>query len=125
MDSHPNVNVSADYLFVQSIPMLHSISKKYKFRTIEALKDTSKRKAKAIDIEKGTKRIINMYHARGLRVTQINTDNEFACIREQIRPTNLNMVAAGEHVSNVERSIRTIKEGTRCHMRRLPYNRYT
>ena len=48
-----------------------------------------------------------MYHSRGLTVTQLNTDNEFRCIEEEIRPIKLNVVAADEHVGNVERSTRT------------------
>ena len=35
------------------------------------------------------------------------------------------MVAAEEHVGDVERSIRIVKEGTCCHVHRLPYERYT
>ena len=66
-----------------------------------------------------------MYHTRGLEVIQLNTDNEFACIEEDIRPINLNMVAVGEHVGDIERSGRTIKECTRCHVHRNPYERYT
>ena len=54
-----------------------------------------------------------MYHARGIHANQINTDNEFECIRNDILPINLNVVAAEEHVGDVERSIRTLKEGTR------------
>lgn len=34
------------------------------------------------------------------------------------------MVAAGEHVGNIERSNRTVKECTRCHIHRCPYERY-
>ena len=66
-----------------------------------------------------------MYHTRGLRVVQLNGDNEFACIEEDIRPTRLNMVAADEHVGDIERSGRTVKECTRCHVHRNPYERYT
>ena len=35
------------------------------------------------------------------------------------------MVAAGEHVGDIERSGRTVKEYTRCHVHRNPYERYT
>ena len=55
---------------------------------------------------------------------QINADNEFACVEEEITPVKMNIVAAGQHVGDVERSIRTIKEGTRYHVHRLPYRRY-
>lgn len=41
-------------------------------------------------------------------------DNELVCIRDDIFPTNLNMVAADEHMGvDVERLIRIVKEGTR------------
>lgn len=34
---HLAINLSADYLFVQSIPILHTILRNYRFRTVEAL----------------------------------------------------------------------------------------
>ena len=86
--------------------MLHSISTGYDFRTIELLKD---RKANKADMVSGAKHIINLYHTRELKVTQI-IDNEFECIREEIRPTILNTVAAEEQVGTVERSIRSVKK---------------
>ena len=36
----------------------------------------------------------------------------------------MNTLAAGEHVDDIERSNRTIKERTRCHLHILPYTRY-
>ena len=50
----------------------------------------------------GVKKCVNLYHSRGLEVIQLNTDNEFACIEEDICPIKLNMVAAGEHVGDIE-----------------------
>ena len=38
MEFHPNVNLLADYLYVQSIPLLHSMARKYQFRTIKTVK---------------------------------------------------------------------------------------
>ena len=57
-------------------------------------------------------------------MSQINGDNEFEGIEDAIRPCNLHIVGAGEHVGDVERSIRTLKEGTRCHIHRIPYKTY-
>ena len=62
-----------------------------------------------------------IYQARGLDVSQIYADNKFECIEDLIRPARLHMVGAGEHVGDVERSVHTIKECTRCHVQRLPY----
>ena len=122
-DLHPHINLSVDYFFVQGIAFLHSISEGYNFRTVEYIRNFGKKYNKAKMLE-GVKRCINLYHSRDLSVMQLNADNEFGCIKEEIRPIKLNMVAAGEHVGNIERSNRTVKEGTRCHIHRCPYERY-
>ena len=102
--------------------MLHSVSgSTYQFRTLEPI---NKPKANKEDIIKGLKNIINTYQARGITVTQINADNEFACAADEVLPTRLNIAASEEHVGDVERSIRYIKEGTRKHINRLPYTHY-
>ena len=69
-----------------------------------------KRKYNKKDMLAGIRNCINMYHARGLTVVQLNGDNKLSSIEEDIRPTRLNIVAAGEHVGDIERSGRTIKE---------------
>ena len=83
------------------------------------------KKAYTNDMENGLKRVIDLYHARCIHVHQINTDNEFECIKNDTLPTNLNVVAAEEHVGEIERSIRKMKEGTRCNVQRLPYSHYS
>ena len=75
-------------------------------------------------MDEGMKKAINVYHSRGIHVHNVNTDNEFECIKDDILPVHLNVVAAEEHVGDVERSIRTVKEGTRCDIQRLPYTHY-
>jgi len=73
----------------------------------------------------GIKKYINMYYARGLEVTQLKTDIEFTCIKEEVSPTKLNVVEVDEHVTNIKIPIKTVKECTRCHIHRKPYNRYS
>ena len=64
---------------------------------------------------KGVNKMINLYYqARDLVVEQVIGENEFDCIKEDIRPNLLNIIAADTHVSTVERSIRAIKERRRC-----------
>ena len=93
---------------MQLVPFLYSIPRGYKFRTIEVIMDEN---PKQRDIENRLKLVINRYHTQGLKVTQINTDNDFQCIRKEVRPENLNIMVAREHFVNIERSGRTIKEG--------------
>ena len=78
-DLHPTVHLSAESFFVQGIAFLHSISRGYNYRTVEHHKSYNKKYKKA-DMAKGIKKCVNIYHKRGLTVTQLNTDNEFGCI---------------------------------------------
>jgi hypothetical protein len=60
------------------------------------------------------KAVINMYETRGFNITQIKGDREFSCITNDVLPVTLNVADADDHVHEVERSIRTVKEQTRC-----------
>ena len=121
---HNKEHLMVDYMFVQGIQFLTTISSNFNFKTVEALPYKSKKGAKKDDILNGVKRVINLYQSRGLLVQQINSDNEFECIMEEIKPILLNISAADEHVSQVERLIQTIKERTRCQVQHLPYAKY-
>ena len=120
---HLSISLSVECFFVQGIAFLHSISNGYGFRMVEHLNDYKRKYNEKIMISR-VKRCINIYHARGLTVERLNKDNKFACIKDEILPKNLIIVAAEKHVSDVKGSIRTVKEGTRCHVHRLPYEHY-
>ena len=51
-------------------------------------------------------------------------DNEFECIRNEVQPPQLHIAPPDEHIGEVERSVRTIKERTRCIIHDLPYRQY-
>jgi hypothetical protein len=53
----------------------------------------------------------------------LHADNEFECIREDVRPILLDIVPANSHVGEIKRSIRTIKERLLCCVHGLPYKR--
>ena len=111
---HGKVHVMADYMFIQGIQILITISNNYNFKTVEALPYVSKKWDKKEDILQGIRKVMNLNESKGLTVEQVIGNNKFECIREEVRPVMLNIVAADEHFSEVERSIRTIKERTRC-----------
>ena len=46
------------------------------------------------------------------------------CITDDVLPIKMIIVATDKHVGEVEKSIRTIKDATRCHIHILPYRRY-
>ena len=67
--------------------------------------------------------VINLYRTRGFNVTRVEGDREFACLEHDLLPIPLNIADADDHVAEVERSIRTIKERTRCLIQGLPFRR--
>ena len=71
----------------------------------------------------GVNRTRNMYTSRGFVVTNIHADPEFHFIREAMLPSILNLVAAREHVGEVERAIKTGKEVSWCITHTMPYKR--
>ena len=122
VDTHSTDIISMDYLYVQGIPFHQSITTSYKFRTIEALR--GKKKPRGKDVIAQSKRALNVYHARKITISQLNVDNEFGVMVEELRPMPVNIVGAGEHVGDIERSNRTVQERTRCHVHRLPFSVY-
>ena len=122
LDLHPSLALSMDHVYVQGISMLHSISGGYRFMTIEVARD-QKKPSKNNTVRSASK-VLNIYNARGLHVSQINADNEFECIRNNMRTIPMNIVVAGEHVGDIERYNGTIKERIRCHVHRFSYTRY-
>lgn len=122
-DFHNKVPVSVDIMLIQSIPFLTSISgTTYRFRTVEPI---FKARPNKQDLSECITNVQRTYTNRGIQVSQINADNEFECLRGDLGPTTLNTVGAEEHVGEIERSIRTIKEGTRTVIHSLPYTHYT
>ena len=111
---HRRITLAIDIMFVNRIPFLVTTSRKVKFGTVEALPDR-----KISTVVAKLQSVIQLYNHRGFRVTTIAADPEF----EPIRPwfPMLNTCAAGEHVPEIERYIRTIKDSTRSTYRMLPF----
>jgi hypothetical protein len=112
------VTLCVDFFFVQGIGFLHTISRNIGFRTIAPVPDRSRK-----TILKELQTVINLYRARGFTICDVHGDQEFDCIRHNVYPIRLNVVAADGHVGEIERSIRTIKERLRAGVHGLPYRR--
>ena len=67
------------------------------------------------------------YDLRGFTIKNIFMDNEFECLRNDLRKAErkieLNCVAADEHVPHIERYIRHVKERCRCTFTSLNFKR--
>jgi hypothetical protein len=118
-EHHKNVTLCIDIFYVQKIAFFTTILRKIKFRTIAMLTDRSKS-----SILKQLNLVIKLYHSRGFSIEDIHSDHEFECIRNDILPTQLNVVATDTQVGEIECSIRTIKERVRATIHGLPFRCY-
>ena len=63
------------------------------------------------EILKLLKKVITLYSSHSFSIEQIMADNQYKCLRNDLLPIMLTVVGAGEQVGDIERSIRTVKEG--------------
>ena len=115
---HRKVTLCIDFFFVQGHGFLHTVSRNIGFRTVRHVPD---RKQSTILDE--VKNVTKLYTDRGFVICDVHGDHEFECIRDQLRPIEVNVVPRDSHVGEVERSIRTIKERLRACVHGLPYKR--
>ena len=105
---HRNVTLCADFFYVQGLVFFHTVSRHLEFRTVRSVADRGKPV-----ILKELLHAALLYQHRGFDVRDVHGDHEFECVRDELRPIELNIVPADCHVGEVERSIRTIKERLR------------
>ena len=68
-----------DFMYVNGIPVMHSISRRVDYRTVGFPTSRSKTSMK-VEIES----IKRKYHARGFKIVEIHADKEFEKVREDI-----------------------------------------
>ena len=111
-----------DLMFVNNLPFLITISRKINFITAHVLPN---RKAKSL--LGALTETIGLYHKRGLRITTIHGDNEFEPLRTKLSSDlhcDLDICGEDDHVPEIERCIRTVKERTRCTYNSTPFTQY-
>jgi hypothetical protein len=118
IDKYKDLRLFMDIFWVNGSPYFHTISQWIKFRTVAPIENRSKR-----TLLMEAQAVIHMYEARGFNITRLEADREFSCIVNNVLPIDLNIADADDHVPEVERSIRTIKERTRCTVQGLPFRR--
>jgi hypothetical protein len=118
MQQYKDVTLSVDIMKVTGIPFLMTISRHIKFGSAGKLDNM-----KNSHIIKHFKHVIGAYVARGFRVTIILADNQFESLRGDIANlgATLNITARDEHVPEIERFNRTIKERVRANYSLLPF----
>ena len=118
MQHYKDVTLSVDVMKVTGIPFLMTISKHIKFGSAGKLNSM-----KNSHIIKHFRAVIAAYARRGFRVHIIITDNQFESMRGDIADLHaiLHVTARDEHVHEIERYNRTIKERVRAQYNVLPF----
>jgi hypothetical protein len=105
-----------DVIFVDGLPFLVITSRKIKFTTTEYVP----RRTKPI-LVKSLNKILSLYSNLGFKVTTALMDREFESLRDDLPGLLLNTKAASEHVPDIERQIRVMKEMARAIRSTLPF----
>ena len=107
-------------MYVNWVAMMISISRNIKFATIEAIPDN-----KTPVLVKGVKAILQIYRRNGFKVEVALMDREFGHLRGELAGmgVTLNETSWDEHVGNIERYIRTVKERMWAIYNTLPFNK--
>ena len=117
---YQKVTLCVDIMYVNRVVMVVSISRNIKFRTIKAIPNN-----KSGVILKSMQAIIQIYRRNGFAVELALMDGEFVHLRGELASmgVTLNDTSCDEHVGDVERFIRTIKERMRAIYNTLPFQK--
>jgi hypothetical protein len=94
-----------DCMFVNRVPFLVSASRGLNLLTAEHTHSQTTK-----NLAKGIHRIMDLYARGGFQVGTVLMDNEFESLRSLVPIIVVNTTAAKEHVPEIERCIRLIKE---------------
>lgn len=117
---HQLVTIAIDLMFVNKIPFFVTISRNIKFTTIQHLENRTKTSLCA-----ALKCVYDIYKRSGFSISTVLADGEFNqleifCIELGL---TLKTTAANEHVPDIERQLRVIKERARAIRCTLPFDR--
>ena len=118
LERHQLVTLAVDVMFVNGVPFLVSVARGLNLVTTEF---TPSRTAK--QLAAGITRMMDLYARGGFQVGTVLMDNKFEKLRNLVPILVVNTTAAKEHVPEVERKIRLIKERGRGILNTLPFKR--
>jgi len=105
VDANKIVTLAADVFFVDGTAFLLTMARRIKFVTAEHVPVRT-----ALSLSKHMKRVMEVYGRAGFRVRSILMGGEFEKLKPLMPSVECNTTVAKEHVSEAERTIRTLKE---------------
>jgi Reverse transcriptase (RNA-dependent DNA polymerase) len=123
LKAHGNITLCLDILFVDGLVFVTTVSRNLHFITIDNIPSRHIEKC----VIPSFKKVYNVYKSRGFSIKMVHADEEFTSMRDKLLELDgigLNIAATNEHVPEVERVIRTIKERNRATTDALPFVNY-
>jgi len=114
--ANAEVMLVADVMFVNGIPFLITLSRRINLITIEHAPTRT-----ATTLATLLQRVVQLYYRAGFRPQTIMMDMEFDKVKDKLPSLIINTTAAREHVAEIERKIRLVKERSRAIITTLPY----
>jgi hypothetical protein len=121
IQAQQDVVLCMDTMYINGMSFLTTISRHIMYRTTEWVPNkTAKAYRSALD------NVFRLYNLAGFRIRSIHCDNEYRSLMQELETiyeVKMNYSNAQEHVPEVERSIRVIKERFRATFHRLPFTK--
>ena len=120
LEKYRNVMMCVDIMYVNRVVMMISVSRNIKFATIEAIASN-----KTAILVNGMKGILQIYRHNGFNIKMALMDGEFGYLHGELASmgVTLNEASRDEHVGEIERYIRTVKECMQAIYNTLPFNK--
>ena len=106
---------------INGIRFIITKSRHIKFTTIQFIPNANEE-----TLLNSITKVDSIYRLRGFRITTLLVDRQFACLEEGLRGSRniaLNTCSNDEHVGEIERMIRTVKERCRGVYNTLPFRK--
>jgi hypothetical protein len=118
LERHQLVTLAVEVMFVNGVPFLVSVARGLNLVTAKFMPSRTAKQLAA-----GITRMIDLYARGGFQVGTVLIDNEFEKLQNLVPILAINTMAAKEHVPEVERKIRLIKERGRGILNTLPFKK--
>jgi hypothetical protein len=118
LENHGQVTLCCDIYYVLGLPFSLSVSRNVHFLSCRPIPNREKPAIRScISSDVAT------YQERGFEVTNIHCDGEYNHIKPLFPAIRFNICAPEDHVPEVERAIRTMKDTIRSTIHGMPYHR--
>ena len=112
------ITLCADIMFINTNPVLITILCHLHYSTGQVLRST-----KLNDLEGNLINVMKEYQYRGFAIRLLLVDKQFEGLEHRFVGVTVNTVSRDEHVPEVERLTRTIKERCRCYFALIPFKK--